>query len=100
MRLSWVPALSLVALFSCAPVPDAETPLDEDERPCQTHDDCEIRKTETGPRTMLCGNRAINWASAAKDAAACGPMPNMTPNVTEPVLLCFRGACVPVDKAR
>lgn len=105
MRLSSAPALSLAtllalpALLSCAPVPEADAPLDEDERPCRTHDDCEIRATETGPRNQLCSNRAIAWnPTSAKDAAACGPMPNMTPKISEPQLLCFRGQCVPVGR--
>lgn len=107
MRLS-VPALSLAALLAlpsllaCAPVADAEAPIDADERPCRTHDDCEIRATETGPRAQLCSNRAIKWndGMSSKDAAACGPIANMTPKVSEPQLLCFRSRCVPVGSAR
>lgn len=109
MRLSLAPALSLVPallacalLAACAPVPDADAPLDEDERPCRTHDDCELRTIERGPRQQLCGTRGIAWDQSAhsKDAAACGPMPNMSPSVPEPVLMCFRGSCVPVGKSR
>jgi hypothetical protein len=94
-------ASSCVTLASCAPVPEADAPLDEDERPCRTHDDCEVRAADKGPRSMLCGQRAVAWGSQpAKDAAACGPMPSMTPNLPEPQLLCFRGTCVPVGKDR
>jgi hypothetical protein len=106
MRLSPASALSLVtlagALLSCAPVPDADAPLDEDERPCRSHDDCDVRAAQSGPRQQLCGTRGIHWDSSpnGKDAAACGPMPGMSPNIPEPLLMCFRGTCVPVGKSR
>ena len=94
MRATWLCALSVTALLGCAPVPDASAPS-EDELPCRTDEDCEMAGRDVGPRSQICASRAINLHSA-KDVAACGPMPNMTPSTSEPVLACFRGTCVPI----
>lgn len=94
MRAVRLPALSLLALLGCAPL--ASEPA-EGELPCRTHEDCELASADTGPRAQICTTRGIHIQSS-KDVAACGPMPNMTPRISEPVLACFRGVCVPVER--
>ena len=96
MRAVRLLAISLLSLLGCAPLQDASEPA-EGELPCRTHEDCELASADTGPRAQICTTRGI-YLQSSKDIAACGPMPNMTPRISEPVLACFRGVCVPVER--
>jgi hypothetical protein len=69
----------------------------DEERPCQSDRDCEVHTAESPARRAFCASNGVGLGSAsAKDAAACGPIPNMTLNASDPELLCFRGSCVAV----
>lgn len=85
-----------LGLAGCAPLPDAADP-EEGEIPCRSQQDCEVAVVDSGPRAQICSSRGIALGTA-KDSAACGPMPNMSPALPEPRLACFRGVCVPVGK--
>lgn len=99
MRSPWVPALSFALLCGCAPVPDAGVPVEED-LPCASDDDCALHNGTSPARSGLCSSRTFQVGSTGKDAVACGPMSNMTPNLPEPVMACFRGTCVPIRTTR
>src|SRR5262245_1124704 len=96
MRRLW--ALLLFAMLAaCGPPQDPSVPPDEDELPCQSDRDCEVHSADTATRRALCGSHSVGLGSASpKDDAACGPMPTMNANVSEPELACFRGTCVPI----
>lgn len=98
MRVLLAPLFSLALLTACG-IEGPVAPEDED-KPCQTDADCEVHGAPTQPRcSSRMGTRGGNMREI--DAAACGPMANMTPAPPEPVLACFRGACVPLgSKAR
>lgn len=101
--LRWL-ALPSFLLAGCGPLGDADAPAEE-ERPCHTDADCEMHSGESLTRQALCsspamGSRGGQTDVSGKDAAACGPMPNMRSRAVEPDLLCFRGTCVPVTRQR
>lgn len=103
MRPLLLGVIALPLALACGPVPEAED-ASGDERPCRTQQDCEIADTTTEPHTHLCSSRAVlrasrdsgPWDTSARDSAACGPMPYMTPTIREPRLACFHGTCVPI----
>ena len=100
MRVVWLSALSLSTLLGCAP-PGASVPR-EAEAPCRSDDDCEIASVKSGAGSPICAARRMSsitrWSE--KDQAICEPIAATTPAMSEPVLMCFRGTCVPVGSSR
>jgi hypothetical protein len=101
MRSSCALAVLSLALSACEPPMDPADPTSEEDLPCQSDRDCELHGTDSAARRAFCASMSVGVGSAsAKDAAACGPIPSMSMNATEPELLCFRGTCVPVGSRR
>jgi hypothetical protein len=95
MRVVWLAALVLSTSLGCAPL-EASVPEDGD-KPCRTDADCTMSVAKEGPGSMMCSTRRMSTVHLSeKDQVACEPIANMTPRVPEPVLACFRGACVAV----
>src|SRR5262245_27410910 len=91
---------AVLLLAACEPAEQASAPAAEN-HPCRTDDDCEIHDRPTSVREDMCASRAPSSSGARQvDEIVGGQMPSMSPAAPEPVLLCFRGTCVPVQTKR